>query len=181
MRTAACLPSGVTCGVVGDRIEVATPPLSMSSIIFWGDQFDSGASLRPITSMALSQDGGTTWACTSMRCGFAWANTFDAKPVAASPAAAAPATNRRRLMPVAASGPTQHVQMAGSARPFHLSTSFSLLFLCLQPRDQPRGVAVLDRGHVGGGEAELLQVLVLAEREIRIVGAVGHLRHRHKL
>ena len=125
MRTAASLPSGVTCGVVSDRIEVATPPLSMSSIIFWGDQFDSRTSLRPITSIALSQDGGTTWACTSMRCGFACANTFGAKPVAASPAAAAPATNRRRLMPVAASGSTQHVQTADSGRPFHLSMASS--------------------------------------------------------
>ncbi len=161
-RTAASLPSGVTCGVVGDRIAVATPPLSMSSIIFWGDQFDSRKSLRPITSIALSQDGGTTWACTSMRCGFACANTFGAKPVAASPAAAAPATNCRRLMPVAASGSTQHVQTADSCRPFHLSMASVLLSgLCLQPRDQPRRVAVLDRGHVGGGETKLLEILVL--------------------
>ena len=139
MRTAASLPSGVTCGVVGDRIDVATPPLSMSSIIFWGDQFDSGTSLRPITSMALSQVGGTTWACTSMRCGFAWANTFGARPVAVRPAAAAPATNRRRLMPVAASGSTQQVQRDDNAPPFHLSMLSSLpSCLCLEPRDQPR-------------------------------------------
>src|SRR5882724_9177506 len=170
MRTAACLPSGVTCGVVGDRIEVATPPLSMSSIIFCGDQFDSGASLRPITSIALSQDGGTTWACTSMRCGFAWANTFDAKPVAVSPAAAAPATNCRRLRLLAARRSTQQAQRDDSARPFHLSICPRCSRLCLEPWDQPRGIAVLDRGHVGGGETELVEVLVLVEREIRIVG-----------
>src|SRR3954467_6884038 len=150
-RTAVSLPSGVTCGVGGDRIAVATPPLSMSSTIFCGDQFDSGKSLRPITSMAFSQDGGTTWACTSMRCGFACANTFGAKPVAASPAAAAPATNCRRLMPLAPSGSTQQAQSDDSARPFHFSMLSSLAFcLCLEPRDQPCRIAVLDRGQVGG-------------------------------
>ena len=60
MRTAASTPSGVTCGVVGDTIEVATPPLSMSSSVFWIDQWVSGGLLRPIRSMAASHVGGTT-------------------------------------------------------------------------------------------------------------------------
>ena len=50
-----------TCGVVGDVIEVATPPLSMSSMVFWIDQFFSGKSARPITSIAANQVGGTMW------------------------------------------------------------------------------------------------------------------------
>jgi hypothetical protein len=41
-------------------IEVATPPLSMSSSVFWIDQCVSGGLLRPIRSMAASQLGGTT-------------------------------------------------------------------------------------------------------------------------
>ena len=53
------LPSGVTCGVVGDVIDVATPPLSMSSIIFCTDQFTSGGVVRPITCIASIQLGGT--------------------------------------------------------------------------------------------------------------------------
>ena len=59
MRTAASLPSGVTCGVVGEVIAVATPPLSMSSIDFWIDQLLSGKSLRPMMSIAANQAGGT--------------------------------------------------------------------------------------------------------------------------
>jgi len=31
-----------SCGVVGDVIAVATPPASMSSMVFWTDQFTSG-------------------------------------------------------------------------------------------------------------------------------------------
>ena len=124
--TATSLPSGVTCGVVGEVIEVATPPLSMSSRSFCTDQFFSGKSLRPITSIAANQVGGTMWQCTSMRCGLACAKTLGAKPAAAAtPAAAAPATNCRRLMPVAENGWMQQLQEfvseAAKLRPFHLS------------------------------------------------------------
>src|SRR5436309_2358305 len=66
MRTAASLPSGVTCGVVGDTIEVATPPLSISSSVFCTDQCTSGGLLRPIRFIASSQLGGTTVGATVM-------------------------------------------------------------------------------------------------------------------
>jgi hypothetical protein len=59
MRIATSLPSGVTCGVVGEVIEVAMPPLSMSSSVFCTDQFFRRKSVRPMMSIAASQVGGT--------------------------------------------------------------------------------------------------------------------------
>ena len=84
MRTAASLPSGVTCGVVGDRIAVATPPLSMSSSDFCTDQCAIGGLAAPISFMACSQLGAATWWCTSMRRGVACAKLLRAKPPTAA-------------------------------------------------------------------------------------------------
>src|SRR5712691_1680784 len=99
-------------------MEVATPPLSMSSIVLYTDQLAIGALARLIFLNPSSQLGGEMWWWTSIRCGFVCAVACGAKPAAApSPSAATPpATNWRRLTAAAASGSAQHMQRAKSLR-----------------------------------------------------------------
>jgi hypothetical protein len=59
-RTAVDLSSPITCGVVGEVMAVATPPLSMSSSVFCTDQFVIGGLSLLILLTASSQVGGET-------------------------------------------------------------------------------------------------------------------------
>ena len=54
------LSSPVTCGVVGDVIAIATPPLSMSSSDFCTDQFTIGGLSFFMLLTASSHVGGET-------------------------------------------------------------------------------------------------------------------------
>src|ERR1700741_1473314 len=75
----------------------------------------------------------------------------------------------------------------GAAAPAAMPTSIATSSRCalgrsrLQPRNEFHGVLTADRLEVGGVEPELLQVLHLAEPEIRIVRAIGDLRGRYEL
>ncbi len=58
-RAASSAGKSPTCGVVGDVMAVATPPLSISSIVFCTDQFVIGGLSFPMRVTALSHVGGT--------------------------------------------------------------------------------------------------------------------------
>ena len=60
-RAASALSNGLVCGVVGEVIEVATPPLSMSSSVFCTDQLAIGGLVRFIFFNPSSQLGGEMW------------------------------------------------------------------------------------------------------------------------
>ena len=62
MRAACALSvMNLTCGVVGEVIAVATPPLSMSSSVFCTDQLAIGGLARLAVFTASSQVGGEMW------------------------------------------------------------------------------------------------------------------------